>query len=162
MKLTAIMLIAFIIPATLGRSAELTAGGQEAQIEGFHHNHLPSSTSPDGLWIIKPLYHNGKFVSYEWTEAKPPVPPEPPQPPVPPKQMPAPQGFELRKGFVPKPPYDPSLFAFKPAPVSPVAPTPQCEVIYYIEPTPYAPVRFQASYRQVRGGCGILRRIFGR
>lgn len=149
MKFIVFMLIAFIIPATLGRSAELssaplragTAGGQEAQIEGFHHNHLPSSTSPDGLWIIKPIYHNGKFVSYEWTEAKPPAPPEPPQPPAPPKPT--------------------------PAPVPPVVPTPQCEVIYYIEPTPCAPVGFHTPYRQygyaARGaGCGFFKRLLGR
>lgn len=128
MKLTAFMLIALIIPATLS--------AQEPLFER-HAHHLPATTSPDGCWTVTPIYHNGRFVSYEWTEqhVDPPVPPQPPAPPKPP-----------------------------PAPVPPVVPTPQCQVVYYIEPTPYAPVSgptWQYGHT-VRGGCGLLRRIFGR
>lgn len=151
MKLAVLMLIALIIPATLGgqqiNGAEKL--GQETPVQsspddpskprptlGAHH--LPATTSPDGCWTVTPLYHNGRFVSYEWTEVEHPAPPKPPEPPAP-----------------PKPP---------PAPVPPVVPTPQCEVVYYIEPTPYAPVSgptWQYGHT-VRGGCGLLRRIFGR
>ena len=128
MKLAAIMLIAFIIPVGLG--------AQEVRIEGAHH--LPATTSPDGCWTVKPLYHDGKFVSYEWTEqhVDPPAPPQPPAPPKPP-----------------------------PAPVPPVVPTPQCQVVYYtLQPTPVPSPYTMAGagcYSAPRG-CGILRRIFGR
>jgi hypothetical protein len=183
MKLKLLLVVSLMI-------VNIAAKAQDVRLEGAHHGHeLPPSTSPDGLWTVRHIYHDGKFVSNEWipwdvkpafapipgrhwnvvpvdgqpgtytwtgvvvpdpsVPVQPPAPPQPPQPPAPPKPI--------------------------PAPVPPVLPTPQCDpapvcpVVYYpvyVQPTPYyAPVSWstwQYGHTARSGGCGLLRRIFGR
>jgi hypothetical protein len=141
MKLFALLLMAIIIPSTLG------AQDARVQLEGAHRK----PPAPGKHWNVVPVFKYGQPTTWAWSEViippvEPPVPPDPPAPP----QPPAP----------PKP---------VPVPVPPVVPTPQCEVpptcqvvyypVYYIEPSRGA---YQARRSASPPGCGFFRRIFGR
>ena len=61
MRIIVFMLIVFIIPITMN------AQDQRQEQHHHHHHQMPASTSPDGFWTVKPIFHDGKFVSYEWS-----------------------------------------------------------------------------------------------